>query len=50
MIFRPHAIAYLDILGFSRFVEEAEIDPYKMRCLEFCKTLILKIGIVGFGT
>ena len=34
MIFRPHAIAYLDILCFSRFVEEAEIGPDKMKCLD----------------
>ena len=34
MIFYPHAIAYLDILGFSQFVVETETDPDKMRCLD----------------
>ena len=34
MIFHPHAIAYLDILGFSQFVVETETEPDKMRCLD----------------
>lgn len=32
--FLPHAVAYLDILGFSRFVEEAETNQSKRNSLE----------------
>ncbi|MHB1757869.1 MAG: hypothetical protein ACYCT9_10235 [Leptospirillum sp.] len=34
MEFSPHAVAYLDILGFSDFVEEAEKDNDKLKSLD----------------
>lgn len=32
--FLPHAVAYLDILGFSMFIEEAETNQNKLESLE----------------
>lgn len=32
--FQPHAVAYLDILGFSKFVEDAEKDSDKLKQLD----------------
>lgn len=32
--FLPHAVAYLDILGFSKFIEEAEKSQNKLESLE----------------
>ena len=34
MKFSPHAVAYLDILGFSKFVEDAEKNPDKLKQLD----------------
>ena len=34
MEFHPHAVAYLDILGFSNFVKAAEEDPIKLKQLD----------------
>ena len=34
MEFSPHAVAYLDILGFSRFVAEAETNQDKLELLD----------------
>lgn len=34
MEFSPHAVAYLDILGFSRFIEEAETNQRKLESLD----------------
>jgi hypothetical protein len=34
MKFSPHAVAYLDILGFSKFVEDAEKDSDKLKQLD----------------
>ena len=31
--FSPHTVVYLDILGFSRFVEKAETDPDRLESL-----------------
>lgn len=34
MEFSPHAISYLDILGFSMFIEEAETNQDKLVSLD----------------
>ena len=34
VIFSSHAIAYLDILGFSKFIEEAEMNQDKLESLD----------------
>ena len=47
--FLPHAVAYLDILGFSRFVEEAETNQSKRSSLEklFNEVIQREISLEG---
>ena len=45
MKFRPHAVAYLDILGFSSFVEEAETNHEKVGLLNRLFTEVIPRSI-----